>query len=120
MELADKEKETLLDYIGQEGQKKKDIADQLGMSSEHFSRLINGRAPFTNDRAVQLYETLGKPEELAFLIDEERFVIPKDQAWKNLYDVYSKDLFRYFMEAPIGDRPNILRDLEDLVDKYKK
>lgn len=68
----------------------------------------------------QFYETLGEPEELAFLVDEDRFVSPKGKAWGNLYDTYSQDLRQYFMEVPIEEKPQILKDLEALVDKYKR
>ncbi len=120
MQLNSKEKETLKGYVGKEDRTNRELAEELGISSEHFSRLVNGRVPFTEDRATQLYRTLGEPEELAFLTtaypdNPDR----RGDAWEEVYRTYEQDLFAYFTKAPIAGKTNILEGLERILNQHK-
>ncbi|MBT4174071.1 helix-turn-helix transcriptional regulator [archaeon] len=119
MKLDTVKQGVLKDYIEKSGRTRKDIANELELSTEHFSRLINGKYPFTENRAIQLYQALGEPEELAFLdttIERDQ----KSEAWKKVYHTYEQELFTHFEQSPMGKKGSILEDLESLIDKYRK
>jgi predicted XRE-type DNA-binding protein len=125
--LTDEERLILRNVIRQSPIKQKDIAESLGATQSGFSNLIGAKyrsASFSNEEAKIIYEKLGEPEELAFLVEGERGKVermkpdPLGDAYMVVYNAHIHTLTDAAKAMNVDDKKILITDLEGFVRKY--
>ncbi len=103
-----------------------EFALNVGSNLKRLNPKLLGKEGMSAELSKKIYELLGKPEDLGFLVDEVRYQ-PKHHgshteqkdAWESLFDSAVSKLKTDYLVGEIAYKAHILKTLEELAKQNK-
>jgi transcriptional regulator with XRE-family HTH domain len=129
MKLTDKELFVLKRTTEQLGVTYRELAELIDVSQSVYSNRMRGKtlnSVFTSEQAKTIYERLGEPEELSFLIGNSTEITienveklnPLNDAYLRICKIYVQNLLDAAEAMTVDDKKTLIGDLEGFVNKY--
>ena len=107
--LSEQERQIIYDCMSQKRISQGALAYQSGISYNHLSRVINGKAPISFNVSNSLYRILG------IEIPKGGISTSFDQPLNTLFEGYVRTLYDYYKRLNQEEKLKLLQGLEDLV-----